>query len=271
MEIAAQYGATVVSADAMTVWRGLDVGTAKPTAEERLRVPHRCIDVRDLHEEFNVADFLDEVDAARLEGGRVVIAGGTPFYLAGLVRPMAILPAPNHTIRAELNVLADPWTYLQEVDPVLAAKLHPNDRVRIIRALEVYRITGEPMSQRQKGPPARAPIAAKVAWLDRDDLRERISTRLQEMRGRGYVEETRRVLEQGTPHQHRVLRSFAYRHIVEHIVSGLDLDEAFRRTERDTWRLARKQRTWSRGLGWLAAAPDDAHEFARTLWGSPPK
>jgi tRNA dimethylallyltransferase len=267
LAIAEKFDAVVVSADAMTVWRGLDVGTAKPSANELARVEHRCIDVRDLHEDFNVADFLAEVDRARAERPRVVVAGGTPFYLAALVRPMAELPGPNPTIRAELEALANPWDQLRELDPPMAEKLHPNDLVRVIRALEVHRITGRPMSEVQAGPPARPPIAGTVVWLDRPDLRERITLRLEDMKLRGYLEETRAALDAGAPLDHRVLRSFAYRHLVDHIVDGLDLDEAFRRTDRDTWRLARKQRTWARGLGFQETPPEVAWTAAEGLWG----
>jgi len=267
LDIARAYGACVVSADAMTVWRGLDIGTAKPSADEQASVPHRCISVRNLEEEFNVSDFLAAVDQARTDFQRVIIAGGTPFYLAGLVRPMAVLPAPDPTIRAELEALPHPWSVLQQVDPIIAAKLHENDRVRIIRALEVHRITGRPMSEVQAGPPARPPIAAEVIWLDRDDLRERITARIQVMVQQGYVDETRRVLAEGVPRDHRALRSFAYRHLVEHVLDGLPIDEALRRTDRDTWRLARKQRTWSRGLGWTASSPEAAWRAAEVLWG----
>lgn len=267
LELAEAYGAEVISADAMTVWRGLDVGTAKPTATERARVRHHCIDVRDLHEEFNVSDFVEAVDRVRALAGRVIIAGGTPFYLAALVRPMAVLPAPDPAMRAVLEQLDAPWTELEAVDPVLAAKLHPNDRVRIIRALEVQRITGRPMSEVQNGPPARPPLAAEVVWLDRPDLRPRITQRIEAMVGAGYVEETARVLDKGVPTDHRVLRSFAYRHLVEHLTGDLPLPEAIRRTDRDTWRLARKQRTWARGLGWTAGTPEDARRAAERLWG----
>ncbi len=183
---------------------------------------------------------------------------------------MAALPAPNPAVRAALRSLPDPWSELERVDPTLAARLHANDRVRIERGLEVYRITGRPMSEVQKGPPARPPIAAAVVWLDRPDLRDRIGQRLQQMRREGYVEETRRALEAGAAPDHQALRSFAYRHLVEHIMAGLDEEEAFRRTERDTWRLARKQRTWARGLGWVHQAPNAVDDAARALWGSPP-
>ena len=267
VQIAEAFSATVVSADAMTVWRGLDIGTAKPSREEQARVPHRCIDIRDLHEEFNVSDFVDEVDRARNAMDRVIVAGGTPFYLSALVRPMAELPPPNPAIRAELEGLAAPWQVLKEVDPVMADKLHPNDRVRVIRALEVFRVTGRPMSVVQAGPPSRPPISCEIIWLDRDDLRDRIARRIEGMVGDGYVDETRRILEIPGAAQHRALRSFAYRHLVEHISDGMPLHEALRRTDRDTWYLARKQRTWARGLGWAATTPDAAWQAAERLWG----
>lgn len=269
LAIAEAYDAVVVSADAMTVWRGLDIGTAKPSSAERARVPHRCIDVRDLDGSFNVSDFEAEVAAARSSHPRVVVAGGTPFYLAALVRPMADLPAPDPTLRRELEALADPWARLQASDPVLARRLHPNDRVRIVRALEVQRLTGRPMSEVQAGPPRVPPIAAEVVWLDRDDLRERIRARIGGMVERGYVREVETVLATGVDPHHRALRSFAYRHLVEHVLQELPLDEALRRTDRDTWRLARKQRTWSRGLGWESVPPEAAWRAAERLWGPP--
>jgi len=269
LTIAEAYGAAVVSADAMTVWRTLNVGTAKPSSEELARVPHFCVDVRDIGEEYNVSDFVAAVEAARDSHQRVIIAGGTPFWLAALVRPHAELPGPDPAIRAEYDALEDPWSALQAVDPIMAGRLHPNDRVRVVRALEVHRLTGRPMSEVQAGPPARSPIEAEVVWLDRDDLRQRIGERIEQMMAGGYLEEVRGVLAAGTRPSERPLRAFAYRHLIEHIEGGLPLDEALRRTERDTWKLARKQRTWARGLGWTAAPPEQAWQAAERLWGPP--
>ncbi len=267
LSIAEHYGAVVVSADAMTVWRTLDVGTAKPGAEELGRVPHFCIDVRDIGEEYNVSDFTAEVAQARSNHQRVIVAGGTPFWLAALVRPHAKLPAPNAAIRRELEALDDLWERLRQVDPVLAARLHPNDKVRLVRALEVQQITGRPMSEVQADPPVRPPVHAEVIWLDRDDLRDRIGQRIETMLQQGYLDEVRAVLSHGAPRSARPLRSFAYRHFVEHITDGLPLEEAVRRTERDTWKLARKQRTWARGLGWVASPPEEAWRAADRIWG----
>jgi len=270
LSIAESYGAVVVSADAMTVWRTLDVGTAKPSADELARVHHFCVNVRNIDEEYNVSDFTAEVAQARSDHQRVIVAGGTPFWLAALVRPHAKLPAPDPTIRRELEAQDNLWDRLQQVDPVLATRLHPNDKVRLVRALEVQRLTGRPMSEVQADPPVRPPVDAEVVWLDREDLRDRIGQRIEIMLQQGYLDEVRGVLARGAPRSSRPLRSFAYRHFVDHIADGLPLEEAVRRTERDTWKLARKQRTWARGLGWTASSIEEAWRAADRLWGEPP-
>lgn len=269
-QIAERYGGGVVSADAMTVYRGLEVGTAKPTLEARARVPHWGIDLRDLHEGFTVADFEAEVDAAIATRRPVIVAGGTPFYLAALVRPLARMPEADPALRAELEALEAPHARLLALDPATAARLHPNDRVRIIRAIEVCLLSGEPMSAlhaREAGRPARA---HGLCWLDRPDLAERIAQRLAEMVEGDYLGELQRALDQGADPDCKPLRSFSYVHLVAHVKGELELDEALRRTQRDTWRLARKQRTWARSMGWTPAAPEDAWALAAALWGPPP-
>ncbi len=270
LELAEEYGAAIVSADAMTVYRGLDVGTAKPTPAERARVPHACIDVREVHEEFSVADFTAAFRAVAATHDRVLVVGGTPFYLSALVKPLADLPPGDPDIRAALEALPDPHARLRQVDPQSAARLHPHDRVRIVRALEVHAITGRTQTALHAAGPRRPPVDATIAWLDRDDLRARIDQRLQAMAGAGYVEETRWALARPGGEGSRPLRSFAYRHIVEHVAGDLDLDEALRRTGRDTWRFARKQRTWARGLGWDPIGPDEARARAAACFAADP-
>jgi len=262
VELALEHGAAVVSADAMTVYRGLDVGTAKPPADVLERVPHACVDVRDLHESFDVTDFVAAVDAAVERHGRVVVVGGTPFYLQALVRPLADLPPGDQTVRARFEALEDPHVLLTEVDPPSARRLHPNDRVRVVRALEVHALSGKTLTELHEAGPRRPPLAAAVAWLDRSDLRDRIDLRLQHMREQGYVEETGWALQQEGGRDARALRSFAYRHLVHHVDGQLGLDEAIRLTARDTWRFARKQRTWARGLGWSPVSLDVARQRA---------
>ena len=262
VELAMRHGAAIVSADAMTVYRGLDVGTAKPDPDTLARWPHACVDVRDLHESFDVTDFIAAVDRAVASHGRVIVVGGTPFYLQALVRPLAALPPGDPEVRARFEGMDDPHAELAHVDPASAARLHPNDRVRVVRALEVHAMTGRTLTDLHAEGPRRPPLDANIAWLDRDDLRARIDLRLGQMRAHGYVEETVWALQQDGGRDARPMRSFAYRHLVRHLDGDFDLDEAIRLTSRDTWRFARKQRTWARGLGWSAISPAEARACA---------
>jgi tRNA dimethylallyltransferase len=262
VELAAEHGAVVVSADAMTVYRGLDVGTAKPTRAERERVQHYGIDVVDPDEPFSVADFVALVEQVRTQHDRVIVAGGTPFYLRALVQPLARLPPADPELRAQLERLPDLHGALAAVDPDSAARLHPNDHVRIVRALEVHRLTGQTLTALHAEGAARPPLHDAMAWLDRDGLRPRIAARLGQMLEQGYIEELQSALQRGVSRDARPLRSFSYRHLVDHLDGALTLDEALRRTERDTWRLARKQRTWARGMGWEPVGPKEARRAA---------
>lgn len=273
LDLAARFDdVALVSADAMQVYRGMDVGTAKPPAEVLARFPHACIDVRDPDQPFNVADFLDEVDRAAARAERVVVVGGTPFWLSALVRPLASLPAGDPVVRAALESLPDPHARLAEVDPDSAARLHAHDRVRVVRALEVFELTGRTLTELQAAGPARAVPPHRVLWLDRDDLRPRIGERLERMmaggfEGRGpYLDEVRALLAAGFGTELKPMRSLGYAHLAEHLCAGLPLSEAVRRTERDTWRLARKQRSWARTMGWAPATADEiADAVAATL------
>jgi tRNA dimethylallyltransferase len=268
LAVAERYGAHIVSADAMTVYRYMDIGTAKPDPETLARIPHGCIDVRDPDGEFSVADFVSAVEDARRSHEHVVIAGGTPFYLAALVRPLASLPEASPALREELSALADPHARLAEVDPVLAQRLHPNDHVRIIRALEVFTLTGTPLSILQERPPARPALPAEVVWLDRTGLRARIDARLASMMAGGYREEAAALLEAGWGRDLKPMRAFAYRHIVANILDNLDIDEAIRLTARDTWRLARKQRSWARSMGWEPGTESAVYPAAERAFSS---
>ena len=273
LALAERFGARLVSADAMTVYRHMDIATAKPPPEVLAAHPHDCVDVRDPDEEFTVADFAEAVRvalaSARAAGRPLVIVGGTPFYLAALVKPLPPLPASDPAVRAELEQLEDPHARLAEVDPVMAARLHPNDRVRVVRALEVIALSGEKMSVLQAAPPRRPPLDAEVVWLDRPDgLRERIAERLRRMVAAGCVEETAALLEAGWGADLKPMKSFAYRHFTAHVQGELSREEAWRRTERDTWRLARKQRSWARQMGWAAAGPEAVLPAAERAFGS---
>ncbi len=250
VEIARRCGAVVLSADAMQVYRGMDIGTGKITVEERRGVPHFGLDLRDPDEPFDVADFLELADAVLREHDRVIVAGGTALYLRALRRGLVPTPKPDPALRAALESEPDLHGRLARVDPTLAERLHPNDRVRLIRGLEVYLLTGERLSALQAAH-ARAPDRVDVVgvWLDRSDLDARIDARVHRMMEAGYLEEVRRLLDAGYGPGLKPMRSLGYRHLTAHVLEGVPLGEAVRRTQRDTRRFARKQRTWRRQLG----------------------
>ncbi|MBN2800540.1 MAG: tRNA (adenosine(37)-N6)-dimethylallyltransferase MiaA [Deltaproteobacteria bacterium] len=257
LEVAERWGAVVLSADAMQVYRGMDVGTAKASAEERARVPHFGLDLREPDEPFDAGDFVELADQLLAEGRRLVVAGGTSFYLSALIRGLVRTPPVDQALRAELEALADPWSALQAVDPALAARLHPNDRVRIVRGLEVFQSGGVRLSELQAAHAA-APdrVRAVGLWLDRDDLDARIDARVEQMMAQGYLDEVRALMARGYGPSHKPMQSLGYRHLCAHLLGALPLDAALALTRRDTRRFARKQRTWLRGLGFPRVLPD---------------
>jgi tRNA dimethylallyltransferase len=268
MELADRWGAGIVSADAMTVYRGMDIGTAKPSREERARVPHACIDVREPDQDFSVADFVAAFEAASTGQRHTLVVGGTPFYLSALVRPLAAMPSSDAAVRAQLEALDDPHSQLREVDPAAAQRLHPNDRMRVIRALEVHALSGQTLTDLHALGGRTEPVAAECVWMDRDGLAERVDGRLSQMVEAGYVDEVRALLTAGWGAELKPMRAFAYRHMVACVVGELALDEALRLTARDTWQFARKQRTWARGMSWEPADASAAREAAKRAFNA---
>ena len=252
IEVARRWDAEIVSADAMQVYRGLDIGTAKPEPEVLAAFPHHGVDIRDPHERFDAADFAAMTDA--LVDRKVVVAGGTGFYVRALLVGLAPTPEPDPDLRAALQQLEDPHAALAQVDPVLAERLHPNDRVRVLRGLEVHRQTGRPLSEIQREHAFGAPRHRSVRLqLERTDLPERIDLRVLRMMEAGYLDEVRGLLGAGVSPHCKPMRSLGYRWLVQHLRQDLPLDEAVRLTQRDTRRLARKQRLMFRSIGGFEA------------------
>ncbi len=269
--VATRFDAVVLSADAMQVYRGMDIGTGKATVTERALVRHEGIDLVDPDAPFDAAAFVALADRVLLDFPRVIVAGGTSLYLRSLVRGLVETPPVDLALRAELAALPDPHAALATIDPALAARLHPNDRVRVLRGLEVAMSGGGRLSELQ-AEHAAAPDRVAVAglWLDRDDLNARIDARVEQMVADGYVDEVRGLLARGYSRELKPMQSLGYRHLCEHVIDGLPLAEAVRRTQRDTRQFARKQRNWMRVLGWpkVTADPFDAAlRAAAALWG----
>lgn len=273
LDLAREHGAVIVSADAMQVYRGMDIGTAKVSAAVRAEVPHLGIDVVDPDQAFDATDFVAIALSALAEGRPVIIAGGTSFYLRALQRGLVATPPVDPALRAELALLADPHAALHQVDPELAARLHPNDLVRVVRGLEVFRQTGQRLSALQ-AEHAAAPDRVELVGLclDRPDLDRRIDARCVDMFAQGYVEEVRGLLERGFDRTLKPMRSLGYRHVCDVVLDGLSLDEALLRTQRDTRRFARKQRTWMNTLQFpvvWAEHLDAARALASATFGVP--
>ena len=268
--VAQRFGATIVSADAMQVYRGLDIGTAKATAAEQALARHEAIDVVDIHEDFDAAAFVALADNVIAEGAPVVVAGGTTLYIRSLLRGLVSTPAVDPALRAELQQRDDWRSELERVDPVLAERLHPNDKLRHIRGLEVFRQSGQRLSELHDVHAA-APDRHRSGglWFDRADLPERIGQRVQVMLDQGYVDEVRGVLASGASRDLKPLQSLGYRHMVAHLLDGLPLAKAAELTARDSRRFARKQRTWMRNLGLPCATEQHtqaALDAAEALW-----
>lgn len=249
LDLAEEWGATILSADAMQVYRGLDIGTAKLPLEERRGIPHVGLDVVSPEEPFDARSFVDLAWPLLREGRPVLVAGGTSLYLQALQRGLVETPPVDPELRSQLMADGRAWERLREVDPDLAARLNPRDQVRVVRGLEVFLSSGLRLSVLQAAH-QQAPDQVRVVglWLDREDLDQRIQRRLLEMREAGYLEEVAGLLRAGVPRGAKPMRSLGYRYLTEHLLDGLPLEEAWRCTERDTRTFARKQRTWMRSL-----------------------
>jgi tRNA dimethylallyltransferase len=257
LEVAEKLGGEIVSADAFAVYRGLDIGTDKPDAEARRRVPHHLVDVADPRERFSAGHFAAAATAAieriRSAGATPIVAGGTHFYIHALLR--GLFPSPPHDpqLRARLAAewAVDPASLadrLAAVDPPAAARISPQDRQRVLRALEVWELTGIPISehwQRHRDDVRfRAMIAAP--HRDRDDLYARINLRVDSMFSNGLEEEVTRILASGVPPDAHALKAIGYAQVVEMLAGRCDRVTAIERTKQTSRKLAKRQLTWLR-------------------------
>lgn len=269
IELAKARGGELVGADSVQVYRGFDIGSAKPTAEELDGVRHHLIDVIDPDEDIDAARYASlaaaAIDDIAARGKLPIVVGGTGLWIRALLRGLVELPVADPVVRAALEEQADrigiPELHarLSAVDPAAAARIHPNDRRRIVRALEVLEQTGRPLGELWAEHARGAPRYDALCFaLDRprEELYAAIRARVRAMLEAGWVEETRALLERWGAGV-RPMQSVGYTQIVEHIARGVSLEDTERRIYKATRIYTRRQRTWFRGepgFTWTNAA-----------------
>jgi tRNA dimethylallyltransferase len=251
--------AEIVTADAFQVYRGMDIGTAKPTAGERRGVPHHLVDIVEPTERFTVAQWLARAEAAiaeiRARGSVPVVVGGTHLYIKALLEGLFEGPEPDAAIRAELAAIPQRArrSELERVDPAAASRIHPNDERRTVRALEVFRQTGRPISalQTQWDASRRTDAALVVVQWPTAGLNLRINERVRRMMAAGLLEEVRGLHAAGRLGP-QAAEGLGYKQLIAHLRGECPLEQAVERIKIETRRFAKNQRTWLRRLG---AAP----------------
>jgi tRNA dimethylallyltransferase len=258
LRLAELMPAELISVDSAQVYRGFDIGSAKPSRSLRDRIPHHLIDIRNPEDTYSAGEFvtdaLQAIETIRARGRLPILVGGTMLYFNALIRGIARLPTADPDIRRAIDADAAVrgWpavhTELLAVDPVAAAKIHPNDAQRIQRALEVYRATGRPISEWQRETSARHTWRfSRLALVptDRAWLHERIEQRFRQMMQEGFLEEVRALRARSSlAPEAPSLRAVGYRQLWAHLVGEIDLPTAVARAVVATRQLAKRQLTW---------------------------
>lgn len=258
IEIAQKIGSEIVSADSMQIYRYMDIGTAKPTIEERELVPHHMIDIVYPDEEFSAADFQKRAKScikSIYQNDKIpLVVGGTGFYINALCYDYTFSPAgKDENLREHLKKEAEEkgadylYNQLVQIDPEAAAKIHPNNLRRIIRALEVCKTTGKPFSYYVKMTKmGKSPYDLLIFGLtmSRDELYRRINKRVVSMIEKGFIDEVEKLLEMGYDKNLKSMQGLGYRQVIQYLEGRLTLDEAIDLIARDTRRYAKRQYTW---------------------------
>jgi tRNA dimethylallyltransferase len=261
LDLALKFGGEIINGDSVQVYRGFDIGTDKPPAEDRKRVAHHLIDSVEPDVQFTAADFVREAlraaeDISR-RGGIPLVVGGTGLYLKALVDGLFPGPGRDPALRARLEAeardkgLETLFRRLEGIDPDYARKIRGRDRVRIIRALEVHSLTGRPMSEhfRETTSPTGGVNLLKVGLrLERQALYGRIEARVDRMFEGGLVDEVRGLLDRGVGEDAPPFRALGYRHVLAFLKGRVSLEEAKSRTKVDTRHYAKRQETWFRKM-----------------------
>ncbi len=259
VSLARLFPLEIVNADSMQVYRGMDIGTAKPSPDVRREIAHHLVDVADPDEPYNAGRYVAEAERAilgiRSRGRFPLVVGGTGLYIRALLRGLDPLPS-NPSVRARL---AGRWEEnggkalygeLMRVDPASAARIHPRDKVRVVRALEVAEIMGEPASTWRGSWSAgrnRYRVLFLVLMISRAELYRRIDSRVDEMFKEGLVEEVRGLLAKGYGRGLSSMGALGYRHVLSHLLDDVSLEKAVGQMKQDTRRYAKRQITWLSG------------------------
>jgi len=268
MSLRQRFPVELISVDSALIYRGMDIGTAKPTAEELAQAPHRLIDIRDPAESYSAADFradaLREMAAITAEGKIPLLVGGTMLYFKALLEGLSPLPAADPKVRAQIEKQAQELGWealhrqLQQVDPVSAARIHPNDPQRLSRALEVFLISGKTLTELTKISGETLPYNVQqfaIAPATREQLHQRIALRFEQMMAAGFEAEARALFERGDLHTDLPsVRCVGYRQMWSYLEGEIGYDEMVYRGICATRQLAKRQMTWLRGwesVHWL--------------------
>ena len=281
MELARAAGAGILSADSMQVYRGMEIGTAQPTPEERAEVPHFLAGHVEPGEEYHVARFVEEasavLDREQVAGRPVIVAGGTGLFLRHLIQGIIQGAPRSDAVRGQLKRELDETglealrARLRAVDPERDAQINPNDAVRVMRALEVFEITGVPMSEhhrRDREQRRSRPVRYVVLTRPLDRLTVRIEGRIEAMMDAGWAEEARRLMERGLPEESQACKALGYRELFRLLRGEWTRDEAIAEIKKHTRRFAKRQLTWFRAVQdaeWIAIEGREPAEIARIL------
>ncbi|MFD1954797.1 tRNA (adenosine(37)-N6)-dimethylallyltransferase MiaA [Paenibacillus thailandensis] len=278
IELAKAWNAEIISGDSMQVYRGMDIGTAKITPEEQQGIPHHLIDICDPDTPFSVADFQERCNEAiagiHARGKLPFIVGGTGLYVESVCYGYEFADyGSDEAFREEQHRYAEQYgaealhRRLAEVDPASAEKLHPNDRRRIIRALEVYHLTGETLSSQTAKQRKVSPYELCIIGLtmEREELYRRIERRVDLMMEQGLVDEVRRLINGGTPPHAVAMQGLGYKEIASYLRGECTLEAAVELLKRDTRRFAKRQLSWFRHMSdihWIDAGANFNNNLA---------
>ena len=271
--LAKELDAEIVSCDSMQVYRRMDIGTAKPSPEEREGIPHHMLDVAEPSEDFSVSRYCEMatpiVDSILAKGKTCIIVGGTGLYMDSLIRGNAFAPFPSTGMREKLEAqpIEEVFSQLQAVDPEAAARLHLSDKKRIIRAMEVYLETGETITahnqRTQAIPPRYNPLWFALEDENRQDLYDRIDRRVEVMLEMGLVQEIRDLLDSGIPASCTAMQAIGYKEFLAAMEGKMSVSEAAAQVQQASRHYAKRQLTWFRrnpNIHWLRRRPGGTGE-----------